>query len=238
MKTIRIKLIVPINNNIFNTIFINAVSPVLPPDVIVDVENITQGIRSIQCRHDGLINGPHVAKVAKKAEKEGFDGIFISDMDYCGVEAIREIVNIPVVGAFRASAFTAMMLGNRFSIVTVLDSVADMQREHTHTFGISSRLASVRVVDIPVTSLNNESITANKVYNESLKAIDEDGARAIILGCTGFVEVASIVQKRLSELGKEIPVIDPNRTAIGYLILLIRNNLSQSRLTYHSAFNV
>lgn len=229
----QIKIIVPIHNGRFNAMVKQAVEPVLTPDVSIDVENITEGTESIQNRYDNMVNALQVAKLAKKTEAEGFDGVFVSDMDYCGVEAAREIVNIPVIGGFRASAYTAMMLAPRFSIITILESVADMQRAHTHTFGFANALASVRSVDIPVLSLDHKEPSVEKVFAESLKAVEEDAARAIILGCTGFIGVAQQVQKRLEEAGKKIPVIDPNCAAISYLILLIRNNLLQSRMAYH-----
>lgn len=231
---IKIKIIAPINSNAFNHIIAKAVQPVLNDNISIDVENISKGTSSIQSRFDRTTNAPHVVALAKQAESDGFDGIFVSDMDYCGVEEIREVVNIPVVCAFRASAFTAMMLSNRFSIITILESVADMQRDHTHTFGINSSLASVRVVNIPVHSLNKDHTNiVNEVYNESLKAIQQDEARSIILGCTGFIGVAKKVQEALKKNGYDIPVIDPNCAAISHLLLLIQNQLYQSRLTYH-----
>ena len=230
----KLKIIVPINNNVFNKPIKQAVISVLESDVTVDVENIPQGRRCIESRYDSIINAPYVAELAKKSEADGFDGIFVSDMDFCGVEAIREIVSIPVIGGFRASAYTAMMLGQKFSIITVLDSVFDMQQEHTRTFCIAENLASIRVVNLPVIALvdGHKEEAIEKVFSESINAIERDGARAIILGCTGFVGVAQAVQSRLAKAGKGVPVIDPNCLAVSYLTLLIRNKLSQSRLTY------
>jgi allantoin racemase len=206
--------------------------PILTPDVTVDIENIPEGQPCIESRYDSMINAPHVSKLAKKAEADGFDGIYVSDMDFCGVEATREVVDIPIIGGFEPSAYTAMLLAQRFSIITIVDSVVDMQREHTKTFGITENLASIRVVHMSVTATHNHEEAIEKVFIESCKAIEEDGARAIILGCTGFAGIAQAVQKRLAEEEKRIPVMDPNCTAVSYLILLIRNNLSQSRLTY------
>jgi Asp/Glu/hydantoin racemase len=108
-----------------------------------------------------------------------------------------------------------------------------MQRDHTHTFSFAHALASARSVDIPVLSLDHTGPAVEKVFAESLKAVEEDAARAIILGCTGFIGVAQQVQNRLEEAGKKIPVIDPNCAAVSYLILLIRNKLIQSRMAYH-----
>ncbi|NEP03801.1 MAG: racemase [Okeania sp. SIO2G4] len=229
----KIKIIIPINNSDFNDEIAQAVEPVLTPDMTVDVENISEGTRSIESRYDSEINAPYVIAQAVKAERDGFDGIFVSDMDYCGVETAREVIDIPIVGGFRPSAYTAMMLAQRFSIITIVNSVVAMQREHIRKFGISPNFASIRSVHLPVLSLHDKQVALEKIYAESVKAIDEDGANAIIFGCTGFLNVADAVAQRLAEVGRGVPVVDPNRVAISFLELLIRNKLSQSRLTYY-----
>jgi len=50
--------------------------------------------------------------------------------------------------------------------------------------------------------------------------------------------VAEKVSERLSEkYGGYVPVMDPNQTAFSYLMLLVRNHYSQSRLCYSKAPN-
>lgn len=154
-------------------------------------------------------------------------------MDMCGVAPSREFLNIPIVGGFRASAYTAMMLARRFSIITILDNVIDMQLDHIHGFGLVNRFASIRMANAPVSELlEDPEITADRVLKEAYLAVKEDGAEAIILGCTGFIDVAEKVQKKLLEYNIDIPVLDPNKTAMSYLQLLVNNNLSQSKQTY------
>ena len=53
------------------------------------------------------------------AELEGFDAVCVDTMSDSGVAALRSTLSIPVVGPGRASMLTAMMLGQRFSIVTM-----------------------------------------------------------------------------------------------------------------------
>lgn len=67
----------------------------------------------------------------------------------------------------------------------------------------------------------------------ALKAIREDGAQSLLLGCTGFVDVAGRVATLLEEtLGSYVPVIDPNQAGFGFLVSLVRMKLRPSRLTY------
>lgn len=230
----RMKIIIPINDSAYNQELAEVARSVAPPDLQVDVSNITQGNTSIESRWDRMINAPHVVELAIQAQNEGYNGIFVSDFDYCGVEEAREVVSIPVIGGFRPSAFTAMSLAERFSIVTVLASVEDMQREHVRSFGIAPNFASIIPVNLTVHELTERDKVIQKVYECSIKAIDEDGADAILLGCTGFMHIAAAVADKLAAKYQcNIPVIDPNMAAVNYLYMLMRTGQTQSRLTYH-----
>ena len=68
---------------------------------------------------------------------------------------------------------------------------------------------------------------------QSTKAVELDGAEAIVLGCTGMLEVTQGLRDRLSAADVPAPVVDPTTAAVGMLQALIRNGLSQSRLTYY-----
>ena len=229
----KIKIIIPINDSAYNHELKEVAQSVAPADLEITVDNIKGGHTSIESRWDRMTNAPYVVDLVIDAEKQGFGGVFVSDFDFCGVESAREVVNIPVIGGFRASAYTAMMLSERFSIITIMNSVVDMQRSHTRLFGIEPNFASIIPINLTVHELTQRDIVIEKVYESSIKAIEEDGADSIILGCTGFMHIADGVAKKLfDKYGFNIPVIDPNKAAVSYLYMLIRNQLYQSRLTY------
>ncbi|MAR89536.1 MAG: racemase [Pseudomonadales bacterium] len=228
------KIIIPINDSAYNAEMTQLAQAAAPPDVRVEVANITQGNSSIESRWDRMVNAPYVVELALAAEAEGCHGILVSDFDYCGVEAAREVVSVPVIGGFRPNVFTAMSLGQRFSIITVLASVVDMQREHVRSFGIEPNFASIIPVNLPVHELTQRDKVIQRVYECSIKAIDEDGADTIVLGCTGFNYIAGPVATKLRQrYGVNVPVMDPNVAAINYLYLLMHTGQSQSRLSYH-----
>lgn len=231
----RVRVIVPINTSQYNEEVRQTLAPVTPPDFDVDVANITGGTADIQGRYDLMINSPFVYQLAVESEQAGYDGVFVSDFDMCGVEATREVLNIPIIGGFPPIAFTAMSLADRFSLVTILPAVVAMQGEHPKRYAIWDNLASIRPINIPVKDLTNRVIVREKVYEASMRCIEEDGAQAIILGCTGFIDIARPVQERLAEAGHPAPVIDPNQTSFCFLQLLVRTGQKQSRLTYFPA---
>ncbi|MGM0509345.1 MAG: aspartate/glutamate racemase family protein [Fusobacteriota bacterium] len=240
MKNTKLRIIVPANTDKFNKYILESPRSVIPESVDLDIKNITGGNDYIACRYNIMQNEPHLVKAAKESQDEGVQGIFVSDMDFCGVEVAREVLDIPIIGGFRPSAFTAMSLGQKFSIITITESIMDYQIEHIRAFGITQNFASIRPTQIPVPVLSGmytnptyKGEVIEKVTSESKKAIEEDGADAIIFGCTGFIDIASEVHRNLKTDGYDVPVLDPNKVGINFLYTLVNNKLMQSRLTYY-----
>ena len=230
----KVRLIVPANTSAFNEPMRQAVAPILTPDVQLDVTNISGGIPHIESQTDFTINSPYVIELARQSQAEGYQGIFVSDFDFCGVEPSRENVSIPVIGGFRPSALTAISLSEKVGLITIVESVVPMQEEHFRNFGILNNLACILPTNIPVIGLgSNPTHTIQRVYELSIQAIEEYGAQSIILGCTGFIGVAQPVAEALySKYQSYIPVLDPNQVGMSYLINLVRNGLAQSQRTY------
>jgi len=236
MTAIRICVLAPVATDAFNTRLLESIKPVIPPDVEVEVRNITQGHNCIENRTDWLQNGYPVVELAKSLEQEGFHGIWLSDFDMCGVEAAREVIDIPIIGGFPTSAFSALALSGRFSIITVLQSTLAMQREHVLTYGLQDSFASIKAIDCPVDQLDNLDIVIGKAFQAALEAIRNDGAQSLLLGCTGFVGVAAKVSELLEEaLQTYVPVIDPNQAGFSFLVSLVRMKVRPSRLCYSKA---
>lgn len=235
-RRLRIAIIAPVNTSQFNDLLLKAVQPVLPPDVDVSVHNIDQGHDCIQNRTDWLENGFPVVRLAKSLQDQGFDGIWLSDFDMCGVEAAREVIDIPIIGGFPTSAFTALGLSQRFGILTILPSTLAMQQGHVLTYGQSENFAGIAPIDCPVDQLSNVDVVVAKSFPVALKLINERGAQSLLLGCTGFVGVAEKLSALLSEaLQAYVPVIDPNQAGMGYLVSLVRMGIRPSRLCYSPA---
>jgi len=214
---------------------IESVRQTVSSDVVLSIEALDRGLPSIEGRADLAINQASVMEAALRSQVAGFDGVFVSDMDMCGVEASRELVGIPIVGGFAANAFTAMMLGRKLGLVTISTRVVPMQADHFRTYGIEANLAGIRVAEVSVAELIDDPASAiDLVYQKCCDAVDLDGAEVIILGCTGFIGIAGPVGLRLAASGRPVPVLDPNGVALSYLELLVRHGLRQSRLAYPS----
>jgi hypothetical protein len=68
--------------------------------------------------------------------------------------------------------------------------------------------------------------------SSAVKAVEQDGAEAIIFGCTGLLGCADAVRQGLLPRGIDVPVIDPIPTAVSVAAAIARVGLAPSKLTY------
>ncbi|RLG77245.1 MAG: hydrogenase expression protein HupH, partial [Thermoprotei archaeon] len=187
----RIKVIVPVSTNIWNEMIREAYEKYKDPDTEITVVNIKKGPESIECTYDATWAELEALLEAEKAEEEGYDAV----IDYChsdpGLIAMKEKLEIPVVGLHEASIHLASMLGRKFSIVTVGgENVKGPKLDRVRLYGLENKLASVRSVDIKVLDIKKDfNKLVDALYQEAKKAITEDGADVIVLGCGSLLGV-------------------------------------------------
>ena len=232
---IKLKVVIPVNTSLFNEAIFDVVRSVASPGTVIDIENIEQGSPFIENKYHSALNAPHVIELVKRAEAEGFDGVYVCDMDMCGVDAARTQVRIPVQGGFSTSIPQAVSFG-RFSILSITSDVAEMQREYAHRFGGSANLVSIRHTRLHVHELSRPDLVFEEMYGAATRASDEDGARAIVFGCSGFFDMAQRITERLAHErhGFYIPIIDPNRVAILALEMQVKCRLSHPYQPQHA----
>jgi allantoin racemase len=225
----RIKVIIPNSSTVFRDSQVSERKRAASPDCNVEVVCLPHGPVSIESAYDEAIAGPHIVREVEKAQREGFDAVSLDCAMDTVVRAARESVNIPVVSAGEASYLLAMALCVKFSVVTVLKSTADAIKDNIRKYGFESRCASVRYARIPVLELNDQQRAVQAIQAEAEKAIAEDGAECIVLGCTGMSSLAERLMESLP-----VPVIDPAVAALKMAELFLHMGLATSKVAYVS----
>lgn len=203
------------------------------PGVSVDFAQIEAGPASIECSYELALAAPATVARIVEAEREGVDAVVIDCMGDPGLSAARERVAIPVLGPMQTSMNVAAMLGYRFSVVTVLPRIRPMATEQAAIYGLTAKLASVRAIDIPVLDLERDmAATRRALVAEAACAVREDGADAVIFGCTGLFGCAAAVREGLLAQGIDVPVIDPIPTTVAMAAALVRTRLSHSKTAF------
>ncbi|MCE5209524.1 MAG: aspartate/glutamate racemase family protein [Chloroflexi bacterium] len=208
--------------------------PFLSPGTEVEARRLMYGSSSIENEYDAALNTPEIIRLAVNGEKERFDGAIINCFVDPGLEAIREAVSYPVVGAGSASVQLALSVGHRIAIITIVPSILPMIRRLNAAYINTGRIISVRSIDVPVLAIYEDNLIYEKLFAESVKAIKEDGADSIILGCTGFGGIACKIATRLSDNGMVVPVVDPAGASVAVLEGMIRCNIRHSKIGWMS----
>ena len=225
----KVFVILPIlKHPVYEEITLKELARVASKDTEIHVESLEKGPASIESAYDEALAVPGILELVKKAESQGFDAAIIDCMGDPGLEAAREIVKIPVVGPCQASMALASTIASRFSVVTILRNVVPLFHDLALKYGVRDKVASVRTIEVPVLDLEKRWNEVKRALEEQGRAaIEQDGAEAIILGCTGMIGMAEELQKALG-----VPVVDPAPAALMVAEALVRLGLTQSRLKY------
>lgn len=155
--------------------------------------------------YEALIYEKTVA-VARDSAQKGVDALVIGCFYDPALEDAREISGQTVViGPCQASVQIAVNLANRFSVIVGREKWIEQMTERVRAYGQIDRLASMRSLGMGVNEFQaDHEFTRRRIIEEAKRAVEEDHAEAIILGCTiefGFFEA---VQQAVG-----VPVIDP-----------------------------
>jgi allantoin racemase len=200
-------------------------------DVQVEVVNPSGAPPAIESALDEAACVPPMLKLVRDAEARGYDAVVLACFSDPGLDAAREMTDLPVVGIQDAAMHLAAQLGYRFSVLTTLAHRVPVRERAALLAGLDRRLASCRVLDLPVleTVVNREQVV-HRIVRVGRQAVEEDGAEALILGCAGLGDLALRAGR---EIG--VPVIDPNAAALKLCETLVDLKLSHSRVGLHSA---
>jgi allantoin racemase len=198
------------------------------PGTEIEVVRVMKGTETIEGLYDSEMAAPFILKEVKRAEQEGVDGVIIHCMGDPAFLAARELVDIPVLGEALSCFMTALMLGDKFSIMSTVPSDHLMYRRLVRIYGLEERLASIRSINIPVKDLRRDlNALKQAMIAQGKLAVQEDGAHVLIPGCG---EIYGIAQEVTQEVG--IPLIDPRATVIKMAEMLIGLALSHSKEMY------
>jgi len=185
--------------------------------------NPARGPASIQGVEDGEAALPGLFEEIDKAD--GFDAIVIACFDDTGLYAARRRTRIPVVGIGEAAYHYAMLVAERFSVVTTLSVSIPVIQENIMRYGVAGRCGKVRASNVPVLELERPGSTARETISDEIaSALLHDNADAIVLGCAGMADLAADLAAR-----HRVPVIDGVAAAIKLAEGLVTMRLATSQ---------
>ena len=178
------------------------------PDLQFEYRAVKAGPVNYSSHHDFVLADASIFEAGCRAQQEGFAAVCIDTMSDSGVAALRSVLDIPVFGPGKVSMLSALMLGDRFSILTMASRWKPLYKKALDELGMHHKCASVRASEV---SPDNQALLSGKeeevfplLEAAAMKAIEIDGADVIILGSTTMHQAHAHLQARLP-----VPVINP-----------------------------
>ncbi len=185
----------------------------------------SMGPASIEGFYDDALALPGLLAAIATAEGEGVDAHVIACFDDTGLDAARALARAPVVGIGEAGFHLASLIAHRFAVVTTLRRSVPVIEANLARYGLLARCCAVRASDVAVLELEDPASDARaRISAEIGRAIAEDHAEAIVLGCAGMADLA----RALGE-AHGVPVIDGVASAVMLAESLVRTGLSTSK---------
>lgn len=201
------------------------------PGTEVDLVCVTEGPASIESMYEEYLSIPAAAKLTYAMQEEGYDAAILGCAGDPGLDAIRELTDkMLVVGPGQTSMIVSAMLGHKFSVITPEETLIPSSHELAFKAGVLEKLASVVAINIPVLELmTNREESMQKIIAAGKKAVKEDRADALALGCMsmGFLNVAEEIEKAVG-----VPVVNPSKAALKIAEALVSSGLMHSKTAF------
>ena len=214
MNPIKVVFLNPVGTSDYDQFFADMIQEHKYPDTEVHVTSLNPNVGAItnlEYRTYEAIVTADTIRATHQAAQEGFDALIIGCFYDTALHDAREISgDMVVIAPCHASIEIALTLANNFSVIVGQRKWVNQMQNTVHDYGYGEKLMSFRDVGMNVVEFQQDhDCTRERLISESRKAIMEDYAESLILGCTletGFYKELQ------AELG--VPVIDPSIAAL------------------------
>ncbi len=214
-----------------------------------------QGDSYVETREEFAVVGVARLPIVREAcETRRYDAIVMLGGGDPGFTEAREIgqrYNVPITACAHAQMHIATMLGNKFSVIDISEAHNMHYYNLVVQYRFTEKCASIRDINCPLPRASNpeampiqhekaqaergeRSEMLERSVTEAVAAIEEDGAEVIILGCSAAFWMRPHLQRRLLEMGWEVPVLEGYGAAIQMAKLLAGLRFSVSGLAFPS----
>ena len=201
-----------------------------------------------------LVAAGRLPIVREACESGKYNAIVLLGGGEPGFIEAREIARkygIPVTANAFSQMHIASMLGNKFSVIDLAESHNMYYYNLVVQHRFTGRCASIRNINYPLPrpphtgertlleekekALRGEPSEAVEIaLKEAVAAIEEDGAEVITFGCSATFWLQPFLQKRLNEMGWEVPVLEGYSCSIELAKLMVGLGIDASGLTFPS----
>lgn len=213
MSSRTVAFINPFGTDLYDRIIADTLEPVAMDGTELVIRNLTGAPKNIDYFWPKHLLEVAVFKECLRLEADGVDAIIVGCCYDPGVRVARELVDVPVVGPLEASLNMASYFGHRATVVTDHHKAVPYIEDLVRLYG-QQNVRNVRCIDWWVTEMvEAPGQVAADAAREATRAMEEDAADVVVLGCT---IIAACFTQHLRDTGefREVAIMNPNVMAL------------------------
>lgn len=154
---------------------------------------------------------------------EPFDALVVAGFGDVGRDALRELLDVPVVDITEAAVMAAQLVGARYGIVTTLGRMRPLIEASLAAAGQLERCASIQALELGVLSVADDPNELATRFAAAAQAAVAEGADVLCLGSGALSACAD----RLARL-VDVPVVDAVAAGIAWAEACVQLGLRTS----------
>lgn len=203
-----------------------AAREVAGPDVLIEAACPVDGAAAIESHTDEIAAAAAVVELitADRAGSDPADAYVIACFGDPGLDAARELVEVPVLGIAEAAMHMASVSGRHFGVVTTLSRTLGRAHDLVSRYGMERACVSLAATGIPVLDLEDTGSPAVETIARFSAEAAAGGADVVVLGCAGMADLCTELTARVG-----VPVVDGVAAAVGMASGMVRMGLGTSK---------
>jgi allantoin racemase len=134
-----------------------------------------------------------------------------------GLFSAREATIKPVLGIAECGILTALTLGHRFGVISILARSVPRHLRYIAAMGVGQRLAGDLPIGLGVTELADARTTLKRMVDVGRRLREQYGADVLVMGCAGMARYRADLEEAV-----RIPVVEPTQAAVAMAIGRVR----------------
>jgi allantoin racemase len=126
-----------------------------------------------------------------------------------GLFAARESTARPVLGIAECGILTALTLGHRFGVISILARSVSRHLRYIGAMGVGQRLAADLPIGLGVAELADRRAALQRMVEVGRILRDSHGADVLVMGCAGMARYRDELEEAV-----QIPVVEPTQAAV------------------------
>ena len=182
----------------------------------IDCMTLREGPPGVESQTDADAVIAPLCRAIRGAEAE-MAAFVIACFSDPGLFSAREVTAKPVLGIAECGILTALTLGHRFGVISILARSVPRHLRYIAAMGVGQRLAGDLPIGLGVAELADGRTTLARMIDVGRRLRDQNGADVLVMGCAGMARY-----RRDLEQAVQIPVVEPSQAAVAMAIGRIR----------------